>query len=430
MLSSVTVMQAYRFTTLSPELVTVPPPKEVQTHRAFEVDAEQVGVEQRGVEQIWNAVLRLYQTGLHPAIALCIRRRGQVIIDRSVGHIWGNGPNEAPGAIKAPATPDSLYNLFSASKSVTAMLIHLLDDRGQLHLDDAVVEYIPEFAGHSKRWITIRHVLTHRSGIPVLPPGGANLDLLTHPDRIVELLSDSKPTSRPGRRLAYHALTGGFILAEIIERVTGKDIRNVLRQEVLDPLGFKHFNYGVAPQEIDQVARHSFTGAKPRWPYSELLRRAIGVGIEEAVELSNDQRYITGVVPAGNIISTPNEASRFFQLLLNEGEMDGVRIFSPRTVRRAISEQSYFEADATLLLPIRYGMGFMLGSKFLSLYGPNTRYAFGHLGFTNLLVWADRERDISVAFMTSGKPFITPRLLRWYQVMLAISRKIPRDSLS
>ena len=91
-------------------------------------------------------------------------------------------------------------------------------------------------------------------------------------------------------------------------------------------------------------------------PYSWLLKRALGVPLREAVALSNDPRFLTAIVPSGNVIGTANEASRFFQLLLNEGQLDGHRIFDRRTVHRAVAEQTHLEVDSMLSLPVRYGI--------------------------------------------------------------------------
>ena len=136
---------------------------------------------------------------------------------------------------KVLATPDTPFNTFSASKAVTAMVIHLLDEQRLLHIDDPVSEYIPEFGRHGKRSITIRHVLTHRAGIPNLPPDAMRLEMLDRPGEIVQLLCESRPTWHPGRRLAYHAISGGFLLGEIVKRVTGDDIRWNVRFKAYRP---------------------------------------------------------------------------------------------------------------------------------------------------------------------------------------------------
>ena len=406
-------------------LVDPYPPEEV-TGRSPEVPAADVGLRRADVEAIWSAVVHLYRVGLHPAIALCVRHRGQVILDRSIGHARGNEPRAARGAPKVLATPDTLFSLFSASKAVTAILIHLLDDRGLVHLDDAVVEYIPEFASHRKQWITLRHVLTHRAGLPNTPADKLDLDLLLQPDAINELMCAAKPVSRPGHRLAYHAITGGFILGEIVRRVTGGTVRDLLRKEICEPLGLSQFNYGVPASRLSEVAPHVCTGLPPFPPFATLMRSSLGMDFRAAVELSNDPRFLTGIVPSANVISTANEVSGFFELLLREGELDGVRVLHRRTVRRALSEQSHLELDSTMMLPVRYSMGFMLGGKRGSFYGPQTQRAFGHLGFTNVVAYADPERDISVALMNNGKPFITPRQLRWIRIMRVIAGQIPK----
>jgi CubicO group peptidase (beta-lactamase class C family) len=395
----------------------------VTTRSSREVPAAEAGLQSTDIEAVWKAVRGLYGTGLHPAIGLCIRYDGQVVIDRTIGHQSGNSPGDYPVAVPVLATPETYFNMFSASKVVTAMLIHLLDDKGLVHLDDAVVEYIPEFGAHGKHNVTIRHVLTHRSGIPTTPKGQVDLDIISNHEAILQLICDSKPVSGAGRRLAYHALTGGYVLAEIIQRVTGKPIRQVLDEEIRKPLGFQSFNYGVAQEDLDKVAVEAFTGPRPRLPYSWLLERALGIGIQTAVDYANDPRFRTGVIPSGNLIGTPNEICQFFEMLRCEGSLNGVRIFDPRTVRRAIAEQSYLELDAILMMPVRYGMGFILGDRHVSFYGPNTAKAFGHLGFTNVLAWADPSRRISVALMNTGKPFITPELLMWLNIMRVISSR-------
>lgn len=389
-------------------------------NRDAEVDPRAVDVSAEGVAQIWRAVERLYASGIHPAMQLCVRRHGEVLIDRAIGHAAGNGPDDRRQAEKVPATPATPFNIFSASKAVTAMLIHLLDQRRLIHLNDAVCEYIPEFAAHGKDGVTIQHLLTHRAGIPNLPPEVMRLEHLDDEATIIESLCDTRLSWRPGRRLAYHAITGGFVLGEIVKRVTGKPVRTFLREEIQAPLGLRWMNYGVAARDVPKVARNYLTGPPLLPPLSTLMERALGLPMSDLVAVSNDPRFLTAVVPAGNIVATANEMSRFYQLLLAGGTLDGVTIFEPRTIRRAVREHSYLEFDMTLVLPLRYAMGFMLGGRTLSLYGPDTDAAFGHLGFTNVITWADPERQISGALMTSGKPLIYPEIYYLHDLMWTI----------
>jgi len=395
--------------------------------RAAEVPPRDVGVTAPAVARVWHAVERLYQTGIHPAMQLCVRRRGHVLIDRAIGHAAGNGPKDPDDAKRVLATVDTPFTIFSASKAITAMVIHLLDQRHQIHLEDPVCEYIPEFGTHRKQWITMRHILSHRAGIPNLAPELMDLDNLDDPQRIVRIMCDAEPTSRPGRQLAYHAITGGFILGEVVRRVTGKDIRTFVGEEICRPLGFRWMNYGVARRDVRRVAINYFTGPPPLPPLSTILDRALGVPFRTLVSLSNDPRFLKGTIPSGNIVATADELSRFYQLLLNGGELDGTRIFERRTIRRATAEQSYLEIDFTLGLPFRYSMGFMLGAKTISPYGPDTQYAFGHLGFTNIISWADPERQVAAALMTSGKPLLYPQIIYAIDIMRQIAAACPKD---
>src|SRR5262249_24442676 len=123
-----------------------------------------------------------------------------------------------------------------------------------------------------------------------------------------------------------------------------------------------------------------------------------------------------------------NEASRFMQLLLGGGTLDGVTVFERRTLVRAVAETSYLEVDLTIGLPLRYSMGFMLGSEYASMYGLHSAHAFGHLGFTDLVVYAVPDRDIAVSVMTSGKPALSAGMARWLWIMQTIAQHCPRDA--
>jgi CubicO group peptidase (beta-lactamase class C family) len=389
-------------------------------------DLEAVGMTAGGVERIWAGVERLYRSGFYPAIALCVRREGEVVLDRAIGHARGNGPADRKDAVLTPATPETPFVIFSASKVMTTVVTHLLEERGLLHVGDRVCEYIPEYAVHGKQVITIEQLLSHRAGVPNLPADAFDLDRFSDREFMLEMLCSAKPSSRPGTLLSYHAVSGGFIIAEIVRRVTGGDIRTVLRQEVLKPLGFRWGNYGVSPRDVGRVALSYPTGPPALPPLSSVLERALGLPPDEVAVRSNDRRFLTGVVPSGNVVTTANEFSRFFELLLAGGELGGVRILEPRTIRRAISERAFREIDFSLVAPLRHASGFMLGASAFSLFGPDTDEAFGHLGFTNVLGWADPERALSVGLMTSGKPMLHPALGDLWLLTRAIGQEAPK----
>jgi len=414
---------------LRPAYVRVAPEGAVTSRNvSAEVDPRDVGMTAADVDAIWASVVRLYRTGLHPALALTLRHRGRVIIDRAIGHLRGNAPNDPPDAPKVLARHDSLFTLFSASKAVTAMVVHLLDERGVIRLDDRIADYIPAFAQKGKERATIRHVLTHRSGLPTVRNFPADLDRIADWPHVIDVLCNAPALSAPGSRLAYHALSGGFILGEVIVRATGKTVRTLLREEITAKLGMRSFDYGLAPERLPDLAKHAFTGLPPLPPLSWAVSRAVGIDLLDAVALSNDPRFYACLIPSGNIVSTADEACRFFQLLLDGGELDGVRIFDPRTVHRAVEASGVLEIDSFLGLPVRYGIGFMLGNAGPGLYGWNAPRAFGHVGFTTVLAWADPDRALSACLMTSGKPFVTPEQVRWMQAIYTIASRTPRVS--
>ncbi len=409
-------------------LCAIPEDLEAVTDVGDETPAREVGCSRGAIENIWAAAQALYRTGLYPALQLAVRRRGALVLNRALGHARGNLPGDPPDAEKARVTTRTPFRLYSASKAITAMVIHKLDELHAFHIDDRVCDYVPAFDREGKEWITIAHVLAHRAGIPNLPRGLMDLDLLARPEEIVEILAEQDLLSRPGEKLAYHAITGGFVLGEVVRHATGQDIRTVIRKEFLEPLGLRWMSYGVAPEDVGRVAADAVTGIPPLPPFSALFRRALGASLEDAVSLAQDPRFMTAVVPAANIVANAEELSAFYQCLLDEGEYRGVRVLDPRTVRRATVEQAYLDFDLTLSVPIRYGLGFMLGGRVISLFGPDTGRAFGHLGLTNVFSWADPDRALAVTLTTSGKPFLDPAALTLIRLILAISRAFPKEA--
>jgi CubicO group peptidase (beta-lactamase class C family) len=401
----------------------IPKDLDAVTTIAEETDPREVGMSTDNVEAIWKAVQNLYRSGIHPAIALCIRRDGEVVLDRAIGHASGNGPSDDKDAEKAAATPQTPFCIFSATKGTTATLIHLLDERGLLHIGDPVAEYLPEFARNGKANITIGHVLSHRSGIPNAPKEALNLDTIDDWQAQREYMYDAKPMSRAGKRQAYHAVSGGSLLGEVVREITGKSIRDVLAAEILDPLGFRWMNYGVDAKDVPLVGQNYPTGPPPMPPLSTFLTRALGVHPDEATRMSNDPRFLTAVLPAANGVSTANELGRFYEMLRLGGELGGVRVMEERTIRRARIAQSHLEVDLSLGLPIGFSYGYMLGGKVLSLYGPNTTEAFGHLGWINIMGWADPQRRISVGLITTGKSVLYPELARFWEVANRIGKE-------
>lgn len=406
--------------------ISLPDRLESVTSVGHEDDPATAGMPAGEIEKIWQAAVGLYRSGVHPAVQVCVRRNGAVVLNRAIGHARGNGPRDSAETEKVPATPLTPFLIYSGSKAVTAFVVNMLHDRGELDIAEPVARYIPEYKRNGKGRITVGQVLAHRAGVPNLPREAFDLDHALDRDFMVETLCAAKPVFEPGKYLAYHAVSGGFILGEVVHRVTGIDIRTVLSSEILTPLSFRWTNYGVAPNDLDAVALNYVTGPPTAPPFSRLLTRALGLEFDELVALSNEPRFLDGVVPAANVVTTAEELSRFYEIFRRGGELDGVRVMSAAGVRHALTEQSRLEIDLSLGFPTRFSYGLMLGAQLLSLYGRDTQHSFGHLGFTNMLAWADPQRGLSCAVMTNGKPVLYPELPRFYGLMQTITSSAPK----
>ena len=389
-----------------------------------EVSATLGGMNDAQIQSIWASVESLYKTGNYPFISLCLRRQGQILLNRSIGYAQGNSPDGLAADAKI-GTPDTPVCLFSASKIVTAMLIHMLDERGDLNLLDPISRYIPEYGVNGKRRATIFHLLAHRGGIPRID-SKVTPELLFNQDQILERLYAAQPVSASGTHLAYHAVTSGYILGEIIKRVTGQTAREFLAENIEKPMGLDYFNYGLKPEYRADVALNYATGLHPRLGTDHYLNRVLGGGLQLAVDVTNDARFMDTICPAGNIYTSAEQAGRFFEMLLSGGEYQGKQIMSAQTVFRSTLATSGVSLDRTLLVPMRYALGPMLGSNPIGLFGPMTGQAFGHLGFSNILCWADPERDISVSLLTTGKSVVGTHLPALAKMLYQISKHCPK----
>lgn len=412
---------------LSPNLIKLPADLDSVTDiQADECDPRDVGIDAGTRDRIWDSVISLYKTRTMPAISLAVRHQGKLIMNRGIGHARGNGPKDQCPETAVPMTADTPICLFSASKAITAMLVHKLAEEGLIKLHDPVAEYIPEFAIRGKQYITVGQVLSHKGGIPTLKMKEADPSLLWNWDECLDLLCRAQPRRDAGSAQAYHAITGGFILGEIMRRVTGQSLNDIIRQRLAEPLGARYMSFGLPAEEQEKAALNYFIGRPEIFPATLFVKRALGAPFSRVCEVSNSPEFMSAVIPAGNVYATAREACDFFQCLLNGGTFNGKRLFERATVARAISEASARQFDRTLLVPLRTSEGLMLGDSPFGLYGPRTSEAFGHLGFIAIFCWADPARDISVSLLTTGKPLIAPHLPKLVSFLRTINNAFPR----
>lgn len=393
-----------------------------------------VGVEQAvapdagDINRVWSRVEGFYRSGVHPAIQICIRHHDRVVLDRAIGFAQGVLPGRRVDPERAVAiTPQTPVNLFSAGKAVTGMLMHLLEERGLVDLDERVAHYIPAFAANGKGAITLRQVLTHRAGVPALPPEAFDLDLLGDPERVEALVCGLEVTAT-GNRPAYHTLSGGFIMECVARRVTNESLRELLRREVKEPLGLGWFDLGVDAADTSLIAKNVCTGLPVVPPLSWIFDRLIGMGWDDAVRLSNDPRFQAGVIPSANVIATAHDTAAFYQCLLDSDAVERGP-FNTAMIRRAVgADLRDVTVDRRILLPLQYSAGFMLGTGTISFYGWNHPHAFGHIGLSNSFTWADPDRDLVVALLTTGKAVIGTHLPAMLALIAEIHRTFPTNA--
>jgi CubicO group peptidase (beta-lactamase class C family) len=408
-------------------LIEVPRDLDAVTHHdpARETRGTDVGLKANAVDKIWNAVRAMYRSGLHPGISLTVRRGGKVILDRAIGHARGHGPGEN-FANARPLRTDTPICLFSASKAVSAMLAHKMIERGKLRLDDRVADYIPEYAVQGKGQTTLRELLSHRAGIPSIPVRDIDPTMLTHWDTVIRLLCAAKPSGALGQQQSYHAVTAGYIVGELVRRVSGKELPQVLREELAEPLGCTHFTYGMPESTRGAEALNYSTGPRLVFPLNLVAKRALGLPFEELAPLSNTDAFLSSVIPAANIYSTADESSRFYEMLLRGGVFEGRRVFDAQTVAEAVRPVSRITIDRTLLVPVRFSPAFVLGENPFGLYGGHCINAFGHLGFINVVCWADPDRDISVALLNTGKSMAPESIPSLGRALWAVAHYCPK----
>ncbi len=403
-----------RMTALPGALITVGDNLEAVTTRGYEDDPSAAKLARADVEAVWSSVQDWYRMGTTPAIQVCVRHNGAIVLNRTIGHGWGNGPEDGPDAEKILATPDTPFCGFSTAKGVSATLMFMLIEQGAFGVNDRVCEYIPEFAANGKETITIGDVLSHSAGVPFMAPPYRAIDVVVDEELAVRALADLVPSWRPGRFRVYHALTSGLIQRLLVRRATGRPMREHLAEQVLDPLGFRWTNFGVRPEDVDKVVPSVKTGPGPSRVAKFLARKALGGGMGGTVSKEANAAFLTAELPSGNLVTTAYELSRFYEILARGGELDGVRIIEPTTLRDAVRPAHRIPGAAGRVSRA----GFELGAR-RSKFGRDTETHFGRSGLTTQYGWADSARALSGAILTSGKA--TTDTTRPWQLVAQIS---------
>ncbi|MFE5735069.1 serine hydrolase domain-containing protein [Streptomyces sp. NPDC056528] len=334
--------------------------------------------------------------------AVCVYWRGRPVVD-----LWGGLADAETGR---PWTRDTLQLVYSATKGVTATVAHVLAERGVLDLDAPVATYWPEFAVHGKAGIPVRWLLSHRAGLVALDRPLPLADALAW-DPMVEALATQRPLWTPGTAHGYHGRTWGWLVGEVVRRVSGRTPGRFFADEVAGPLGLDFF-IGLPPGERERVSRMAYRGpsvdltalpiesvpaelreqvAAWRDPVS-LSNRAFAVTVPAAIDFDSPEVQ-AAELPSSNGIGTARSLARMYAALL--GEVDGARLLAPKTLASAMEEQASGK-DRVLMVPSRFGTGYMLPTTDNPMTGPT---AFGHTGRGGSLAFADPGHDIAFAYV-------------------------------
>ena len=325
-----------------------------------------------------------------------------VVLDgKSVVDIWGG---HADKAATRPWTRDTLVNVYSTTKGVTAICAHRLVDKGLLDIDAPVAKYWPEFAQAGKDKLPVRFLLSHRAGLPAVRKI-LDGDALFNWTTMTTALAEQEPWWEPGTAHGYHAVTFGWLVGEVIRRITGKTPGVYLRDEIAGPLGLD-FHIGLDAKHDARVA--SLIASPPPGPgepniFAEAMKNPESVVAKAFMNpplmgkpgLVNSREWRAAEIPAANGHGTARSLARLYGALARGGELDGVRVMSKDEVAKCSIEQSN-GPDAVLTINTRFSQGFMMSQPGAEL-GPNAK-SFGHPGAGGSLGYADPEAKIGFGY--------------------------------
>ncbi len=327
--------------------------------------------------------------------ACAVHVGGRLVVD-----IWGG---VADVKTQRPYAEDTLQLVFSSTKGATAVVANLLAERGELDIDAPVAEYWPEFAAAGKGEVPVRWLLCHKAGLPVID-AELTLEEVLAWGPVAEALAAQVPSWPPGTAHGYHALTYGWLVGEVVRRVTGKSLGEVFAVEVAEPLGLD-FWIGLPEGEEARVAPLVSMDV-PADPEARKLyeaffgpdtftgRALLGHSqVFAAPGVWNRVDVHAAEIPAANGITNARSLSRMYASLI--GEVDGVRILAPDTVEKARTVQTEGD-DRVLFFESKIGLGFFCSSAFTPYGGPG---GFGHSGAGGSVGFADPEAGLSFGYV-------------------------------
>jgi CubicO group peptidase (beta-lactamase class C family) len=332
--------------------------------------------------------------------ALSVTIEGRRVVD-----IWAGW---ADRACRRPWERDTLVDVFSVGKGMVALSLLVLVERGKVDLDAPVARYWSDFAAGGKGSITVRDLLGHRAGLPAIRRTLTELSMYDW-DLMTSALADQEPWWIPGEKHGYHVNTFGFLVGEIVRRVSRRTIGSFFRTEIAKPLD-ADIHFGIGAAEDARIAEFVWSGDLPRPRVGDLDPELSEEDTEHALLLRcaylnppglsglgtvNSRAWRSAEIPSANAHANARAIARLYSGLAFGGEVNRVRQLSPELIEEATAEVSS-GTDFVLRRPTRFGLGFQLTQPERPL-GPNPR-SFGHFGAGGSLGFADPDARLSFGY--------------------------------
>src|SRR5213080_825583 len=343
--------------------------------------------------QVERAIHDMVESGAERGLQVAVYLNGEQIVDAVAGVA-----DPATGRLFTSETPVYCY---SVCKAAASTLVHMLAERRAFGYDTRVAELWPEFGAHGKQGVTIRHVLNHTAGVPGIPLTTTIEDLCDW-DKMCTAIADSEPWWEPGTKIGYHAYTFGYIVGEIIRRVTGKPISEVLRDEVSGPLGVeRELYFGMPRSEHHRLAVLEDTPMPPDFQMPAMppdlpMFKAAPMSLMPDAAFGNRPDTLAADIPAGGKTSA-RAIVRMYAAIL--GEVDGVRLLSPDRLREATTKP-VSGVDEVFGMPTTWALGYSIGVPGTS--PQETQTAFGVGGVGGSFAFGDAATGIAFA-MTKNR---------------------------
>jgi CubicO group peptidase (beta-lactamase class C family) len=365
------------------------------------------GWTESGWEGVRDAFVANFTAGREIGAAFSAFHRGTKVVD-----LWGGVADPTDGR---PWDEDTLVLVFSTTKGLTAMCAHHLAETGALDLEAPVVRYWPEFGAAGKEQVTVAHLLSHQSGLWDIDGRMSLADALAWTP-VTEALAAQAPHWEPGTRHGYHATTYGWLVGEVVRRVSGRSLGTYFQDEIVQPLGGSAW-IGLPESEEPRVARlQTFEetiaaratpgGGGDSSGMRELLQQFMGPnttlgrslaapgGAFSAANVWRERAVRAAEVPAANAVTDARTVAQLYAACI--GEVDGVRTLSPAALDRAITQRTSGPNTVLMDLDIQFGLGFMVRSSIMPLGGMRS---FGHFGAGGSMGWADPDAELAMGYV-------------------------------